>query len=269
VMDSKTALITGGSSGLGYELARQAAARGCQLLLVARDPKRLERAAASLRQDFKVDVAIFPQDLGLRGAAEAVVAEVRLRGLLVDVLINNAGFAYNGRFADQDFKELESLLQTNITALTMLTRLLLPDMLARRSGHILNVASTAAFLPGPLMATYYASKAYVLSFTEALALELKGSGVSATVVCPGVMLTGFQARAGLRENAGMLRTPMRMPATRAARIAYENMLAGKTVSVPGTLNAMGAFASVHVPHALSAPVVRSMHGSPQAGERPS
>lgn len=268
-MGSGTALVTGGSFGFGYELARQAAADGRELLLVARDLGRLEHASAVLREDFGVNAFVFSQDLGARGAAEAVVAEVKRRGLEVEVLMNNAGFAHNGHFREQDSIELESMVQTNVMALTMLTRLLLPDMIARKRGRILNVASIAGFLPGPLMATYHATKAYVVSFTEALAMELRGSGVTATVVCPGVMLTGFQARAQLHDRSPMLHSPMAMPASRAAKIAYRNMMSGKAISVPGALNAMSAYGAVHAPHAISLPIVKSLHEPPRRRERSS
>jgi len=265
-VEGSRVLITGASSGLGFELARVCAQDRKNLLLVARDPQRLERAATELRTT-GVTVDVFSQDLGQPGAAAAVFAETQRRNVVIDILVNNAGFAYSGPFSEQDQDELESMVQTNVAALTLLSRSFLPDMIARRGGRILNVASTAAFLPGPLMAVYYATKAYVLWFTEALAVELAGTGVTATVVCPGVMMTGFQARAHIHERAPMLHSPMVMDAARVAAIAYRAMKTGKTVCVPGTLNALGAFASVHSPRSLSARIVKDLHGPSQGKMR--
>lgn len=260
-------LVTGGSSGLGLEIARVAAKDRRNLLLVARDPKRLETAAAELRKNFDIVVEVFAQDLGVPSAADAVFAETQRRGLVVDALVNNAGFAYNGHFEEQDAGELANMLQTNVGTLTMLTRLFLPGMLARRDGRILNIASTAAFVPGPLMAVYYATKAYVLMFTEALVVELAGTGVTATVACPGVMMTGFQARAHLHHEAHMLRSPLVIDAKRVAAVSYRAMLAGRGVCVPGTLNAMAAFASQLAPRSLSARMAKGFQDAPHLRRR--
>jgi uncharacterized protein len=254
----RTALITGASSGLGFEFCRLAAADGYNLIIVARNLERLEQAALQLRANSSVAVEVISRDLGVPGAAQLLYDEVKNRGQELDMLINNAGFAYQGLFGQENIAELESLLETNVVTLTMLTRLWLADMLARHTGRILNVASTAAFQPGPMMTVYYATKAYVLWFSEALAIELEGSGVTVTVVCPGPVRTGFQARAGIGEASPVLRSPLLMSARRVADIGYRAMLAGKAVVVPGALNAVGAFLSVHSPRSLNARVIKRM-----------
>jgi uncharacterized protein len=255
---ARTALITGASSGLGFEFCRLAAADGYNLITVARNLERLEQAAAQIRAESGVAVEVISRDLGIPGAAQSLYDEVKSRGRQLEVLINNAGFAYRGLFAQQNVAELESMLETNVVSLTMLTRLWLADMLDRRSGRILNVASTAAFQPGPMMSVYYATKAYVLWLSEALAVELEGSGVSVTVVCPGPVRTGFQARAGIGEDSPLLKGPLVMNAQRVAEIGYRAMLAGRAVVVPGVLNAIGAFLSVHSPRSLNARVIKRL-----------
>ncbi len=260
-MEAKTALVTGASSGLGLEFCNLAAADGYDLVLVARKPERLEEAATQLRSEHGRKVHVMAKDLGEAGAAGAVYDEVKRCGLEISVLINNAGFAYNGYFARQDQAELDSMMQTNMVALTALTRLFLPDLLGRHAGRILNVASTAAFQPGPLMTVYYASKAYVVSFTEALAVEIQGSGVTATVLCPGPMKTGFQARAGLHDSV-LLHSPLVMDVRRAAEIGYRAMLAGKAVCIPGTLNALAAFLALHSPHSITARMAKKIQAGP-------
>ncbi len=260
-MEAKTALITGASSGLGWEFCRLAAADGYDLVLAARNQHRLEEAARTLRSQSNRKVEVIAKDLSDVAAAASMHDEIKQRGLEVNVLINNAGFAFNGYFAQQDVAELDAMMQANMVALTALTRLFLPAMLDRRAGRILNVASTAAFQPGPLMSVYYASKAYVLSFTEALAFELEGSGVTATVVCPGPMKTGFQARAHLHDSL-MLRSPLVMDVHRVAEIGYRAMLAGKLVCVPGTLNAVSAFLAMHSPRPITARMAKKIQAGP-------
>src|SRR5512137_641091 len=195
-MSVDTVLITGASSGIGLELARCFAADGCRLALVARKGNALEALATELRKAHKIQVQVFTADLAHPEAPSRLLAHLQSAGLKVDVLVNNAGFGAQGRFADLPLARQLDMLQVNITSLTHLTRLLLPPMLERRRGGILNVASTAAFQPGPGMAIYYATKAYVLSFTEALAEELAGTGLNVTAVCPGPTATNFGVAAG-------------------------------------------------------------------------
>jgi len=194
------ALITGASTGLGREFAFLAAGDGRDLILVARDVARLNQVADHARERFGVRSEVIACDLSRPGAARNLYDETRRRGLSADALINNAGFGSFGYFAHSRVETVEAMIQTNVTALTLLTRLFTDDMVARRRGTILNVASLAAYTPGPLMAVYHATKAYVLAFSEAIAEELDGSGVTVTTLVPGITRTEFQRRAGIGET---------------------------------------------------------------------
>jgi short-subunit dehydrogenase len=223
-----TALITGASSGIGLELARIFARNGYQLALVARGGPRLEEVAAELRPAAVQTLAL---DLSDSDAPEQIVRAVPK----VDVLVNNAGFSVFGKFAELPLADHLNVMQVNMTALVALTRLYLPTMLAARNGRILNVASTAAFQPGPLMGIYFATKAFVLSFSEAIANELEGTGVTVTALCPGPTETGFQARAKM-ENSGLVKGRKIMDARTVAEAGYRALLAGKTIEIPGVMN---------------------------------
>ncbi len=229
-MQKQTALITGASVGIGLELAKQFARGGFDLVLVARREDKLRELAALLEKH--VAVTVLPADLSENGAARRIFE--RLEGRAIDVLANNAGFGDYGPFSESDEAKMLEMLQINVVALTHLTRLFLPMMLERKRGKILNVASTAAFLPGPLMSVYYASKAYVLSFSEALAHELKGSGVCVTALCPGPTTSDFQARAAM-EGSKVMESAMMDAKTVAVR-GYRALMRGQTVCVPGLLN---------------------------------
>ena len=204
---SKTALITGASGGVD-QLAKLFARDHYNLVLVARSADKLNQVAGELQGQFGVTVKTIALDLAAGPAGKSLFDQVQGEGVVVDVLVNNAGFGVLGEFAGMEEEEILGQIQLNITALTQLTRSFLPSMVARRSGKIMNVASTAAFQPGPLMAVYYATKAYVLSFSEALANEVAGSGVVVSCFCPGATDTGFQKRAGItafpsvQENRG-------------------------------------------------------------------
>lgn len=189
-----TALITGASGGIGAELARQFAEHRHNLILVARNKKKLEALAAELIEKHGLKVEVIVQDLGAVGAAQAVFDEAQKRELEIDVLVNNAGILFDGPFIETSAADHAALVQLNITALTVLTHLCLPAMLERRSGRIMNIASTSSFQPVPMLSTYAASKAYVLSFSEALAIELKGRGVTVTALCPGFTETDMIAK---------------------------------------------------------------------------
>jgi len=228
------ALVTGASSGIGRDLARIHAARGGDLVLVARRRDRLDELAAELRKEHGVTVTVRPCDLARPGAAEEIHREMSDLGLEVDVLINNAGFGGHGRFHEIDPDRHEAMIQVNVLALTKLTRAFLPAMIARRRGRVLNVASTAAFIPGPLQAVYFATKAYVLSLSEALAVELKETGVTVTALCPGATVTEFEAAADL-EGSGLFKRGAASSAA-VAETGYRAMLAGRTVVVHGAMN---------------------------------
>ena len=220
-------LITGGNSGIGLELARQAAADGRNLILVAHNAATLEAAEAELKQ--KVKVHTISQDLSQPGAAEIVCDRVRALGVEVDCLINNAGFGDHGPFATSDLAKQRSMIAVNVTALTDLTRLFLPAMLERGHGQILNTASITAFVPGPRMSVYFATKHYVLAFSEALIEELRGSGVTVTALCPPPVQTPFVAGAQI-ASTNYMATTKTTPAE-VARYGYRMMKRGKPVAI--------------------------------------
>lgn len=236
-----TALITGASSGIGLELARVFAAEGADVLLAARSVEKLEVLAKELREAHGISVAVFPIDLSVQGAAQALYDQVNSAGREVDHLVNNAGFGTSGAFAQADWAAEAAMLNLNVVALTQLTRLFLTDMLARGSGRILNVASTAAFQPGPFMAVYFATKAYVLSFSEAVAAEVAGTGVTVTALCPGPTASGFSDRANMAGSR--LFSHRKLPTSaEVARFGYQAMHNGKRVAVHGLLNKVMVFA---------------------------
>jgi uncharacterized protein len=233
---ASTALITGASGGIGLELARLFARDQYDLVLVARRVDALERLGSALAAQHGVRYWVIGADLAEPGAAATIVNRLPQAALPVSVLVNNAGFGTSGPFATTDLETELELLRVNIVALTTLTKLLLPPMLARRNGRILNVASTAAFQPGPFMAVYYASKAYVLSFSEAIAEELRATGVTVTALCPGPTETAFLSRAGLEGNRFATHTPLTMTAAPVARAGYRGLQRGTRVVIPGAGN---------------------------------
>jgi uncharacterized protein len=222
-------LITGGNSGIGLELARQAAADGRNLILVAHNAATLDAAAAELKQ--KVKVHTISQDLSKPGAAETVHDRVRTLGAEVDCLINNAGFGDHGLFATSDLAKQRRMIAVNVTALTELTRLFLPAMLERGQGQILNTASVTGFVPGPRMSVYFATKHYVLAFSEALIEELRGSGVTVTALCPPAVQTPFVSEAQIASKNYMATT--KITPAEVAGYGYRMMKRGKPVAVYG------------------------------------
>jgi len=229
------ALVTGASSGIGAELAREAAKDGHDLVLVARRREPMEALATGLAAT-GAEIAIIPADLGKTGGAAALMAIIEERGVVLDMLINAAGLGDNGRFDQADPERIAAMLQVNIVALTELTGLVLPKMVARRRGKIMLVSSTAAFQPGPEMAVYYASKAYVLSFGQAIAYELRGTGVTVTTLCPGPTAIEF-AQAAQMESSGLFNGPMPvMGAGDVARLGYQGLKAGRRVVITGLVN---------------------------------
>ena len=225
----KTALITGASGGIGYELALIFGREGYDCVLVARRKDTLEELAQRLQKEHGVSARVIAADLSDPTTPEAIHTE--LGDQRVDVLVNNAGFPTYGLFADTDLRTELEMMQVNMVALTHITKLFLKEMLVRRSGRILNVGSTASFEPGPLMAVYYASKAFVLSFSEALANELQGTGVTVTCLCPGPTRTGFQKRGALEDSR--LVTGKIANARSVAEAGYRGLKAGKTIVIPG------------------------------------
>jgi uncharacterized protein len=245
-MNKRWVLITGASQGIGYEFTKLFAAAGWPLVIVARDEARLRQVADELSARHGSEVQPLVKDLSRPAAAQEIFDELQKRQIEISMLVNNAGFGVQGAFAEVDVQRQLDLLQTNITTLVQLTHLFVKPMLARREGRILNVASVASFLPGPFMATYYASKAFVYSFSTALAEELAGTGVTITTVCPGVTTSQFHARAGLRRDSGL----MRMTAEEVARIGYRALLAGKPIVITGWFNRLGVLLCKVLPNFL-------------------
>ncbi len=228
------ALVTGASSGIGYELSRQFAQYGFNVILVARDAERLAEVAQDLEKHHHVETLVLPADLSHPVAAAEIFSNVRKRALPVGALVNNAGFGDLGRFAGAEWEVQRQMLQVNVTTLAELTRHFLPEMIRRGSGRILNVGSTGSFAPVPFMAVYGATKAFVLSFSEALSAELEGTGVTVTALCPGVTATQF-ARRAKTENTVLARLNQ-MTAGDVARTGYQAMMNGKPRVVPGWFN---------------------------------
>src|ERR1017187_1779838 len=232
--DRQTALITGASFGIGMELARIFAGEGYNLVLVARSADRLRQLASEFEKAHGTRSLILAADLTEPGAPAYVLDQTTRADIQVDVLVNNAGFGQYGMFVENDLEECLRQIQLNVTTLTHLTRLYLPEMIERKSGRILDVASTAAFQPGPLMAVYFATKAYVLHLSEALANELDGTGVTVTCLCPGATATEFHKRA----NATGMRL-LKMGTKDARTVAedgYRALMAGKPVVISGFKN---------------------------------
>jgi short-subunit dehydrogenase len=259
-----TALITGASAGLGTEFARLFAAEGHDVVLVARRRERLDALAAELvgQSAGKRRAHVIVCDLGQADAVPRLTAELTRLGLEIDFLVNNAGFGTNGAFHTLDAARELEMVQVNVTALVLLTRALLPGMVARGRGRVLNIGSTAGFQPGPFMAVYYASKAFVNSFTEALWYELKGTGVSATVSCPGATATEFAQSAGTQGSR-----LFKMGAARAdqvARAAYRAMHAGRPMVVHGLKNKLAMQALRVSPRATVRAFASALNGSPEA-----
>ena len=247
----KTALITGASSGIGYELAKCFARDGTNLVLVARDEARLRIIAAELQTSCGVSARVIRADLARAAAPADVFRETQQAALAIDYLVNNAGFGAGGSFFETDLETELAMMHVNMVSLVHLAKLYLREMRKRNSGGILNVASTAAFQPGPLMAIYYASKAFVLSFTEALAEELRGTGVTATALCPGPTATDFQRRAKI-ESTRLVKSKLMamMPASEVAQAGYRGFLQGKVIVIPGVWNKIGAQSVRLSPRAL-------------------
>jgi len=253
---SKTALITGASGGIGYELALLLARDGFDCILVARSRDKLDELAARLESEFRVKTLVVARDLSKPTAVDEIYEEVSAASMSIDVLVNNAGFPVYGRFVDTDWQAELDMLQVNVVALTALTKLFVRGMVERRNGRILNLASTAAFVPGPLMAVYYASKAYVLSFSQALANELQGTGVTVTALAPGPTRTGFQKR-GVMEDSRLVRGQI-ADAKSVAAGGYRGMMRGKTIVIPGFSNKLIPWVARVSPRGTVTRVVRRM-----------
>ena len=248
-----TALITGPSSGIGLDLAHLFAADGHDVVLVARSEGKLRALAAELESKHGISARVIVADLARPEAPREVFAAAPP----IDVLVNNAGLGISGKFAETAARTELEILQVNVAAPTHLTKLFLPQMIERKRGRILNVASTAAFQPGPLMAVYYATKAYLLSFSEAIAEELRGTGVTVSALCPGPTATGFQKKANMGTEA-LLKVMKPVSSMEVARAGYRGMMRGQRVIIPGIKNKIGVQALRVSPRAVATRVVRAL-----------
>lgn len=258
MQSGRFALITGASSGIGSDLAREFAAAGYHLVITARRAERLETLAEEIRARHGVMVRVMPADLGEQGAAARLHGDVRAAGITVDTLVNNAGFGLRGRFASLDAKRQSEMIAVNVTALTELSRLFLPDMISRGAGGILNVGSTAAFQAGPYMGVYYATKAYVLSFSEALHEEAKPFGVTVSVLCPGPVATEFASVADVEGTKLFKKGTLDSPSV--ARAGFWGYREGKAIIIPSPSNKLTAWGGRLVPRAVTRRVAGWMQG---------
>jgi len=251
-----TVLITGASSGIGEAFAHVAAGEGHPLILVARSEAELHRVRGVVIARYAVPVSVIVLDLGKPGAADTLANELEARKLDADIVINNAGFGLIGKAADLSREEQLRMIDLNVRGLADITLRFLPQMLARGSGGIINVASTAAFMPGPNMAVYFASKAFVVSFTDALYEETKGTGVTLTTLSPGPVETDFQRRAGMKQSRALSKSAMAV-----AQAGWAGFKAGERLVVPGTMNKLAAYALRAAPRRMILPVIRRAMGA--------
>jgi short-subunit dehydrogenase len=257
-MTHPTALITGASSGIGRDLAREFAADGYDVVLVARHPAALHQLAEELTRAHGMSARVMPADLSETSAARELYDDLAQTAATIDVVVNNAGFGLQGAFAGHDTERITAMIQVNVAALTELTRLFLPGMLSRNRGGVLNVASTAAFQAGPFMAVYYATKAYVLSFTEAIAEEVSGTALRVSCLAPGPTATGF-AEAAQMQNTRLFKRAGTMTSAEVARIGYAGWKRGKTIVIPGLSNRAGAAMVRFSPRAIVRKVVKNLN----------
>lgn len=243
-------LITGASGGIGKELSKLFAKDGHDLVLVARDEKALKTVSDELSNEFGISTMIISKDLSSPSAPDEIFDELKKNSIVIDTLVNNAGFGSYGAFIKTDLKTSLEMIQLNVTTLTHLTRLFAPEMVKNGKGKILNIASLAAFPPGPYMNVYYSTKAYVLSFSVALKEELKGTGVSVTVLCPGPTNTNFQKRIGLTSAETF--SIKSMSAQKVALIGYKGLKNGKLIILPGFVNKLTAFSLRFIPKSTAA-----------------
>ncbi len=253
---TNTALITGASGGIGYEIAKILACEKHNLVLVARNESKLREIKSELGKE-SINVHIIAKDLSRPDSARELFDELTKAGIHIDILINNVGIGLFGPFHDTDIDDASDLLQLNVVFLTLLTRLCLTDMVKNNHGYILNVASVAAFQPGPLMALYYASKAYILSFSNAVSKEVQNSGVKICALCPGPVKTGFEDAAEM-GNSGLFRNLPVKDAHSVAKYGLKAMRRGKTTAVHGFVNKCLIFTGRFIPRRLSLHLVYKM-----------
>lgn len=253
----KAALITGASSGIGYELAKIVAQKGNNLLLIARTEEKLRQIKEDFEQTYSISVFVFVADLSDLNASRLLYDFTQENSIEISYLINNAGFGDFGYFHESNWERTNEMIQLNITSLTHLTRLFLPAMVKKGEGKILNIASTAAFQPGPMMAVYFSTKAYVLHFSEAVAAEVKESGVSVTTLCPGPTESNFKFAANM-ENGKLFKGKGIPKASDVAQYAYKAMMKGKVVAIHGWKNKFLIFSERFVPRSWVVKIVSLM-----------
>ncbi len=254
-----TVLVTGASGGLGLELARCYAKDGAHVILVARSEQKLRAIAKEFEESYQTPITVLPADLTTDSGVDTVTATLKSQGVTVDVLVNNAGFGDFGEFADSDIAKQQAMIDLNVKAVVAMTHAVLPAMRRKQRGTILNVASIAAFQSGPYMAIYYATKAFVLSFSEALARELKGSGITVTTLCPGPIKTGFEDAADL-ENSKLFRSLPVASAEEVAAYGYRMAKKGKTIAIHGALNKLLIFSVRLAPRKLVTNMIVRIQG---------
>jgi uncharacterized protein len=254
----QTALITGASGRIGEALAGVFASGGFDLILVARSKDALEALAQGLSGKHKVSAEIIVHDLGVPGAGASLVEKLGARADKIDILINNAGFGLIGDFADQDEQRILGMIDLNVRVLTELCRAFLPRLKGRKKGGIINIASTASYQPGPYMAVYYATKAYVRSLSEALNEEMRGTAVHVMSVCPGPVTTGFQSAAHMPDTIGLLKLVPAMSAKRVAQETYRAFFARRRTYIPGWINWLMAMSASVTPTGIMLRMVRSL-----------
>jgi uncharacterized protein len=252
-----TALITGASSGIGLEFAKIFAANGNDLILVARNENKLQELASLIKATNNVQVKVIAADLSNMDAVQNVYTICKNEHIQIDYLVNNAGFGDFGMFAESDWNKTAQMIDLNIKSLTLLCHLFIPEMVNRKAGKVLNVASTAAFQPGPTMAVYYATKAYVLHFSEAIANEVKDKNVTVTTLCPGATESGFQAAAAMEESA-LVKGKKLPTSAEVALFGYKAMMKGKLTVIHSTFNYIMANAIRFTPRSLVLKIVRKM-----------
>jgi len=253
----KTALITGAANGIGYELANLFALNNYNLVLVDIMAQKLTDVADKIQQKFDIFVKYIVKDLSIKTAPEEIFTELQQESIQVDVLVNNAGFGIYGLFNETNLNTELEMLQVNLVSLTHLTKLFLKNMVKQGEGKILNLSSAAAFQPGPFMAVYFATKAYILSFSQALSSELEGTGVTVTVLCPGPTESAFHERTGV-AGAKQVESNNMMDAGTVAKIGYRALMEGKTVAIPGLKNKILAEMVRFTPRNLVTKIVKNM-----------
>jgi len=252
----KIALITGASSGIGKALATEFAKDGYHVVLAARSVATMQALADTLKTRYKVDATVIGADLETDGGAVQLHADIQARGLTISALVNNAGYATFGEFKDTALAPDLAMMQLNMNAVVVLTKLFLPDLIATR-GKLLNPASTAAFQPGPYMAVYYATKAFVLSFSEAIAAELAPHGITVTALCPGPTASGFQDKAAMHDSA-LVKGKKLPTAEQVAALGYRAMQRGQRVFIPGAMNWLLAQSVRFTPRSMVTALVQQM-----------